>query len=450
MLIAARFRGERRAHELQLAHALRSVPFLRDVPATDLVAIWRRLQERRADAGTVICARGEPGEQFYMIQSGTLEVTLGLGPDGIPLRRLGPGDFFGEMSLLTGAPRSADVQVADDAVLWVLERRDFDTLLADRKSLLQAFTRTLCERVVQLTRLLEERTAGHSGPAGLRFGSYRVVEQIGVGGMSTVYSAVHIADQTAAAVKVLPGAWGQAPELRERLRREALALQGIAHPRVIALLEAGEVDERFGGGFYLAMEWIPHALDRVLRAQYPEPLEPPRALTIARGVAEGLAAIHDRGLVHRDVKPSNILLRPDGSPVLTDLGLATALAESARERRLTPTDIIVGTADYISPEQVAGTAVDERSDLYALGVVLYEMAVGYVPFAGRTPLETLRAQVDEPPPPLPAHVPDALRALIERALRKEASRRYASAAEMVETIDDALRSTNDRLPDETT
>jgi CRP-like cAMP-binding protein/tRNA A-37 threonylcarbamoyl transferase component Bud32 len=438
MLVAARFRRGSQARDLQWAHALRAVPFLRDVPAADLVAIWRRLQERRAAAGTLICARGEPGAQFYLIQSGELEVTLGLGPEGIPLRRLGPGDFFGEMSLLTGAPRSADVQVLEDALLWVLERRDFEALLASRRSLLQAFTRALAERVAAMTMLFEERTAPAAGPAGLRFGSYRAVEQIGVGGMSTVYSAVHVVDQTAAAVKVLPAAWGKMPELRERLRREATALRGIAHPRVIAVLEAGAVDERLGGGYYLAMEWIPHALDRVLRAQYPEPLDAERALSIARGVAEGLGAIHVAGFVHRDVKPSNILLRPDGTPVLTDLGLAAVLDEAASAGQLTPTDVIMGTADYISPEQVAGLRVDERSDLYALGIVLYEMAAGHVPYAGRTPLETLRAQVDEPPPPLPARVAPAMRALIERALQKDPARRHGSAAELIVAIDAAL------------
>ena len=104
-------------------------------------------------------------------------------------------------------------------------------------------------------------------------------------------------------------------------------LRRIDHPNVIRILEVGEVEARLGGGCYLAMEWLPQALDRVLRAQYPEPLAPGAALRLARGVAAGLAAVHAAGVVHRDVKPSNILLRADGSPVLTDFGLVGSLAE---------------------------------------------------------------------------------------------------------------------------
>ena len=219
--------------------------------------------------------------------------------------------------------------------------------------------------------------------------------------MGAVFSAVHAASEEAAAVKVLPVAWGADPELRARLEREAEALRRIDHPNVVTVLEVGGVEARSGGGTYLAMEYLPHALDRVLRAQYPDPLPPARALVLARGIAAGLGAVHAAGLVHRDVKPSNVLLRQDGTPVLIDFGLVTVLAEVARERRLTAPNVIPGSADYMSPEQVAGSPLDGRSDLYSLGIVLYEMLTGHVPFAGLDPLETLRAHAHLPPPPSP-------------------------------------------------
>lgn len=439
MALSALLQRTRRVQDVQLAHALRSVPLFAAMPAADLVAIWRCLQELQVPAGAVLCRYGDPGDQFYVVQAGTLAVQLGLGPTSVPIRRIGPGDVVGEMALLTGAPRSADVVVVEDAVLWALDRHDFDAVLSGSRSLLQAFNRALCERVAQLTLLLEQRLAGRgSDPAGLRFGPYVVVEQLGVGGMAAVYSAVHVATDAAVALKVLPAGWGAAPEFRERLAREAAMLRRIDHPNVIRILEVGEVEARLGGGCYLAMEWLPQALDRVLRAQYPEPLAPATALRLARGVAVGLAAAHAAGVVHRDVKPSNILLRADGAPVLTDFGLATALAGVQTAQRLTPSNVIVGTADYLAPEHIAGVATDGRTDIYSLGVVLYEMLAGYVPFAGHDPMETLRMHLDEPPPPLPPTVPPAARTVVDRALQKRPEDRFISAIALLAALDEAL------------
>lgn len=439
MRLPAFFQNQKHSHQIKLAHALRGVPLFREVAAQDLLTIWDCLGEVEIPAGALVCQRGEPGDRFYVIKSGTVEVRLGLEEAGFPIRRLGAGDFFGEIALLTSAPRSADVVALEETVLWILERSDFEKLLATSLPLLRAINAVLCDLVDKLTLSLEESEATRGrGMEGMRFGPYRVVEQIGVGGMAVVYSATHSDSETAAAVKVLPAAWGKAPELRERLEREADLLQRIHHQNVINVLEVGEVEANLGGGCYLAMEWLPHALDRVLRAQYPEPLAAARALRIAHSIAEGLIAVHAAGLVHRDVKPSNIMLRADGSPVLTDFGLATALSEVARKGRLTPSNVIVGTADYLSPEQVAGGRVDGRADIYSLGVVLYEMLAGYVPFAGRDPIETLQAHMEETPPPLPPSVEPALGAVVEQTLQKNPKDRFVSAAAMAKVLNETL------------
>ena len=445
-LLSARFRRRRTRHTApqvgppaapatQAAYALRAVPLFQEVPDGDLATIWPHLQEVRLAAGTVVCRRGEPGDRFYIIREGAAEVRLGLGPDGLAIRRLAAGDFFGEMALLADTTRTADVVVVEDAALWALDRADFEALTSGSKSLLRALSRTLCQRLALATASLEDHHAAGAGAvAGLRFGSYRVVEQIGSGGMGAVYSAIHHVTGTAAAVKVLPAAWGAHPELHERLRREAAVLRRVNHPHVIRVLEVGQVEARYGGGCYLAMEWLPHALDRVLRAHESERLSLEQALALAQGVAEALAAVHASGLIHRDVKPSNILLRADGSPVLTDFGLAAHLREVAHQQRLTPTDIVLGTADYVSPEHVAGAPVDGRSDVYSLGVVLYELLAGRTPFAGRDAMSTLLAHCDTPPPPLPDTVPPDVRALVERTLQKRPEDRYPSAAALADAL----------------
>jgi serine/threonine-protein kinase len=189
--------------------------------------------------------------------------------------------------------------------LWVLERSDFQALMSTSIPLLQALVRDLCDRMAQLTiqvEGLEERLGSYgSGITGLRFGPYRVMEQIGVGGSAVVYKAVHAVTEVTAAIKVLPAAWAQAGDFRERFSREVAVVQRLSHPNLVKVLEVGQIDARAGGGIYLAMEFLPHALDRVLRVQYPEPLAPVTALDLTREVAEALAAVHDAGIVHRDV-----------------------------------------------------------------------------------------------------------------------------------------------------
>jgi CRP-like cAMP-binding protein len=424
------------SRDAKLAHSLRQVEILRDAPPDDLVSLWKEVREVRFAAGAPICRRGEIGDGMYIVQAGSVEVRLGLGPDSMSLYRLNPGDCFGEMALLTGDPRSADVVALEDTTLWMLGQSTFDRVLNQSTAFLRALNRSVAHRLAMATVVIEQTrfAAFEPGPAGLRFGQYQVVAQLGAGGMAVVYSAIRDADGLAVALKVLPASWGAAPELHARLQREAGILQRIQHPGVVRLLEIGTVSDRLGGGTFLAMEWLPDALDRVLRAQFPQPLDISRALHITTSVAEALAAVHSAGLVHRDVKPSNVLLRADGQPVLTDFGLAAALREELGTRRLTPPETLVGTADYLAPETIDGRPVDGRADIYALGVVLYEMLAGYVPFAGRDPFQTLRSHLEETAPDLPPDIPENIRQVVRRALEKDPNRRFASAAEFADAI----------------
>lgn len=418
------------AQLLQQAHSLRRIRLFRDASADDLTRLWQGLTERRARAGEVICRRGEREDWLYIVRSGSVEVRV----EGTSLYQLGPGDCFGEMALLTGEPRSADVLAVEDSMLWALDRVTFESVLGSSVPLLRSLNRVVVQRLAMATAVIEQAGLNAGGAAGLRFGPYRVVAQIGSGGMAVVYSAVHESTGGAVAVKVLPASWGDAPELRLRLRHEADILQRVQHPGVVRLLEIGEVAARLGGGTFIAMEWVPDALDRVLHASYPEPLERAQALRIARSVAEALAVVHAAGLVHRDVKPSNILLRASGEPVLSDFGVAAMVQDVIAERRLTPPNTLLGTADYLAPEVIAGAPAYARADIYSLGIVLYEMLTGLVPFAGRDPIQMLRAHCEESIPELPAEVPVEVRRIVQRAVESDPARRFASASEMADAI----------------
>ena len=264
--------------------------------------------------------------------------------------------------------------------------------------------------------------------SGRSFGPYRIVAPLGAGGMASVYKAYQPAVDRYVALKVLPRHLAQDHEFLARFQQEAKILASLQHPHILPVHDYGESD----GFTYIVMPFIETGtLAEMINGQ-PLPLELIRRV-IAQ-VGDALDCAHARGLVHRDVKPANILIDARGNCLLADFGIAKIL-EGADT--LTAIGGIVGTPKYMSPEQGMGIALDGRSDLYSLGVVLYEMATGRVPFDAETPLAVVIKHIRDPLP-LPSHVnpdiPDALERMILRAMHKEPSERFGSAAAMVELI----------------
>jgi eukaryotic-like serine/threonine-protein kinase len=267
-------------------------------------------------------------------------------------------------------------------------------------------------------------------------GRYRIVSLLGSGGMGSVYRAEHVHMQKSVAVKILHRHMTTNREVVARFEREAVAAGRIEHPNVTAALDFGKLDD---GSFYLALEYVEgknlgDVLD--LGAMAPE-----RALWITRQIADGLAAAHAAGIVHRDLKPDNVLLVDrDGVTDLVkmlDFGIAKLhLEEGSGNRPLTQIGTIFGTPQYMSPEQGQGRTVDGRSDLYALGVILYEMLAGKLPFDADDLIVLITRHVTEPPPPLPEAVPAPIRALVGELLEKKPEARVQSAARLVERIDE--------------
>lgn len=257
-------------------------------------------------------------------------------------------------------------------------------------------------------------------------GRYRLDARLGAGGMGEVWRGEDVVLGRTVAVKVLLPGHTDDPGFAERFRGEARAMAAINHPGVVEVYDYG-VDQVPGVGAqaYLVMKFVDgEPLDRLLARLGRIP--PEAAMELIAQAASALQAVHDQGIVHRDVKPGNLLVRADGTLVLTDFGIARADNAS----RLTDAGMVLGTAAYCAPEQAEGAPVTPAVDIYALGVVAYECLAGHRPFDGDTPVAIALKHIREAPPPLPADVPPGVRRLVEIALSKDPARRFRNAEAM--------------------
>ncbi|MGO8864472.1 MAG: Stk1 family PASTA domain-containing Ser/Thr kinase [Acidimicrobiales bacterium] len=256
-------------------------------------------------------------------------------------------------------------------------------------------------------------------------GRYELTHLIARGGMAQVYRAMDRQLERPVALKVLFPELSVDRTFVERFRREAQAAANLSHPNIVPVFDWGEDD----GSYFIVMEYVEgRPLSAVLRD--PQPIPPRQIATIGAGVASALAFAHRHGVIHRDVKPGNVLITPEGDVKVTDFGIARAVNT---EESLTQTGAVMGTAAYFSPEQAEGKGVDSRSDIYSLGVVLYEMAVGRPPFTGDSPVAVASKHVrDMPVLPRAANptVPPALEAVVMKAMAKNPDDRYGSAEEL--------------------
>jgi tRNA A-37 threonylcarbamoyl transferase component Bud32/CheY-like chemotaxis protein len=255
---------------------------------------------------------------------------------------------------------------------------------------------------------------------------YRIEERIGRGGMGVVYRAEHLNLRRRAAIKIIAPDLAESEGFRERFTREARIAAALQHPNIVTVYDAGEVD----GLLYLAMQYIEgDDLAGMLRAE--GRLRPYRAVDVCRQVAAALDAAHAMGLIHRDVKPANVLIE-GRTAFLTDFGLTKRL-EGTRTQ-LTRAGDVVGTIHYVAPEQIEGTQVSARTDVYSLGCLLYHCLTGQVPFARDTDVAVIYAHLSEEPAKLSSlrpELPEGLDAVIAKALDKSPDRRFPSCGDMI-------------------
>ncbi|MDQ6699120.1 MAG: protein kinase, partial [Acidobacteriota bacterium] len=269
---------------------------------------------------------------------------------------------------------------------------------------------------------------------GTRIGVYEIVGPLGAGGMGVVYRARDTHLDRFVALKVVGERDHVADTARQRLLREARTASSLNHPYICTIYEAGEAD----GETYIAMEVVEGRTLSELIGREGLPIE--TAIRYGAQIADALAHAHERGVVHRDLKSANVIVTPEGRPKVLDFGLAkraveASTEEATRTETLTAAGTVVGTITYMAPEVLRGLPTDARSDLWALGVMLYQAVTGTLPFRGSSAFEITSAILRDSPAPLPAHVSSGLRAIIQRLLAKQAGERYQRASEVCAALE---------------
>ncbi|MBM4381505.1 MAG: protein kinase [Deltaproteobacteria bacterium] len=373
-----------------------------------LARIAAGLETRTYAPGEYLLRRGEPGDHMHVIRAGQVRVPL-LDAAGREkaVFLLGEGELVGEMALLTGEARTADVLAEVETTTLVLHRATLEPLLAEHPPL-AAF----------LTEILGKRLLERGGIE--RVGKYRLLGLLGEGMTGKVYEALHPGLHRSVAVKMLSHALVYNGSFRERFLQEARTVAGLTHPNIVQVFDT----EAAYGTYFIVMEKLAgRDLAALLAARGALPAH--EAMAILRQVGAALAFAHARGFVHRDVKPANVWVGDDGGVKLMDFGLSRPIPRDVEGRSARGVE---GTPQYLAPETAVGREPDGRADIYALGVMAFEMVTGRLPFQEDRVADLLRAHVRTPPPDVTALVPDlpaGLGAFIQGALAKKPSERLS-------------------------
>lgn len=269
-------------------------------------------------------------------------------------------------------------------------------------------------------------------------GRYELAEVLGIGGMASVYRAHDRVLERDVALKVLDERLGEDPEYVERFRREARAIARLSHPNIVTVIDRGDAD----GCQFIVFEHVRGANLKQLVAKRGR-LPVVQALALAHQAARGLGFAHENGIVHRDVKPQNVLVDEDGVAKVTDFGIARS--HGGPDEALTMTGTILGTGDYLSPEQATGAQADEHSDQYSLGAMLFELLTGDVPFKGETLVAVAMRHVNDPLPSVRERRPDVsarVEALVRRAMAKRPEDRFPSMDALAAALEAAMAEEN--------
>ena len=385
---------------------------------------------RCVKAGQRFITQGEPGDAFYIIQKGTCAVNVDVAGELSTVARLRKGDIVGEMAILTGEPRSAHVDAESDMHLWRIARSDFDQISAKHPGLRDFLTNLL-------TKWFDRRTV----TAQRIIAKYIITDIIGKGGYSIVYRGLHEALNRPVAIKMLKHDMAMETDFISNFRNEAKTIANLNHPNIVRVYD---IEERYRT-LFIIMEYLEGMTLRKMLEKIVK-LSPKNIVGYLLQVCDGLAYAHGHSLVHQDIKPGNIFIRTDGRVKILDFGLACPCGSE---------NFLTGTPFYMSPEQIDCLPVDERSDIYGLGITAFEMLTGQRPFPDKDAWTVMDLHVsqDIPDPAfLVSDIPAGLTEFIRKACAREPDKRYQNMSEVIAALNRladelGLKQNNIRLSD---
>jgi eukaryotic-like serine/threonine-protein kinase len=398
----------------QYANFLKSIPAFRTLSQREAERMSSQCEAKSFAAGSQIIAKGDPGDAMYLITQGEVRIPI-VDEHGREkfVARLGPREFFGEMALLTEEPRNADVFADSDVEALVIHKHPLQAFLQSNPSVASFLTEILGRRLLE-------------GEGIKKVGKYKLVGELGRGGMALVFEGLHPTLNTAVAIKMLSHELVYDQDFCTRFKNEAKIIGTLQHENIVQVIDTEEAYATF---FIIMEKIVGPVLSKMIDTRGVVPFDETRSILRQLGSAIDLA--HTHGIIHRDIKPSNVIVH-NGRVKLMDFGIAKTRAEGEQED-----EDIVGTAEYMSPEQALGRKMDGRADIYSLGIMAFEMLTGRLPFDSPDPYEILRKHVREPVPSarsINPRVPDDLEHLVRKATAKRPEDRFQTGGEIVEFL----------------
>jgi len=369
---------------------------------------FQNMAYRYIKAGERFVIQGEMEDRAYIIQQGSCLVIVEKDGELHPVDHYGKGDIVGGLGILTGEPRRAHVEAETDMEVWVLDRRHFENITEKNPDLLNFLTEVIANRF-DSKRPTAYRTIG----------KYVATDIIGRGGFSIVYKGVHEGLKMPVAIKMMRHDMAMNPVFLNNFHNEARTIASLNHPNIIRVYD---IEERYRTVFIIMEHSEGEGLNLLIKRLKKIPC--PLAVDYLMQICAGLGYAHENGIIHRDINPTNIFIQPGDQVKILDFGLACQTGSEAVD--------FFGNLSYMAPEQVEGKAVDQRTDLYSVGILAYEMVTGTKPFPGNDPklLEEMHLTQDIPDPAQVAtDIPELLRSFILKACRRNPGQRYPNMTE---------------------